>query len=106
MLPVPDSLISQNLDLYTLDRNGQLEKVSAERVKLDGEDCLRFRLNFLSCIGIAGNGTAFDDDYVSEETTSIISMSAVRSKAAPAPCQWGIGSIMLIGGVLCIFWKK
>ena len=106
VMPVPDSLISQNLTLYTLDRNGQLEQVPAERVKLDGEDCLRFRLNFLSCIGIAGNGTAFDDDYVSEETTSIISMSAVQSKATSSPIQWGIGSVMLIVGFLCIFWKK
>lgn len=106
-MPVPASLTSENLEVYTLDSNGQLEKVEAERVKVDGVDCLRFTVDYLSQIGVTGNGTAFNASYVVEETTNIVSMSAApEQQTNMLPIQWAISGVLLLGGIVCIFWKR
>lgn len=105
-LPVPESLASQNLVVYTFDRNGQLEEVEAERVKLDGVDSFRFTLNYISQIGVVGNGIGFDESYVLEETTSIVSMSSgPKQNEFYLPVQWIVGGILLLVGLFCIFGK-
>lgn len=106
-MPVPASLTSENLEVYTLDSNGQLEKVEAERVKVDGVDCLRFTVDYLSQIGVTGNGTTFDASYVVEETTNIVSMSAApKQQVNTLLIQWAISGVLLLSGIVCIFWKR
>ncbi len=56
VLPLPESLVGQELKLVTLDRNGQLEAVGVERVMLEGTECFRFRTTQLSLFGIYGVG--------------------------------------------------
>nr|WP_296485163.1 leucine-rich repeat domain-containing protein [uncultured Acetatifactor sp.] len=53
-LPVPENLKGQNLKLVTLDRNGQLEMLSVERVSINGVEAFQFRMNNVSMIGVCG----------------------------------------------------
>lgn len=107
-LPVPESLGAKNLKLYTLDRNGQLEELEVQRVKLDGVDSFRFSANFVSQIAVAGNGTDFDAAYVITETTSMISMSSGPMEAQNNfyVYQWGLCGVLLLVGTICIFKRK
>lgn len=105
-MPVPESLASNNLQLYTVDRNGQLEEVAVERIKLDGVDSFRFTVAYLSQIGVTSNGTNFDQSYVIEETTSIVSMSAAPTSQVPSiRWQWIVGSLLLLTGSICMIGK-
>ncbi len=56
VLPVPDALKGQELMLFALDGNGQLEKRAVELVDVDGVEAFRFETNYLSVIGICGGG--------------------------------------------------
>lgn len=58
VLPVPEELSGQELQLITVDRNGQLGALPAERVTLEGQEAVRFETNFLSVFGIYGSGAA------------------------------------------------
>ena len=53
-IPIPAELAGQELEVVTLDRNGQLETVDAERVILEETECLRLRLSHTGVIGIYG----------------------------------------------------
>lgn len=81
VLPVPDALRSQNLGLYTLDRNGQLEVLSVERVSYEGAECLRFKTNHLSLFGIYGTGEAGDGE-LQEIGVELTSLGAAPKEAA------------------------
>ena len=52
VLPVPDALKGQELTLFTLDGNGQLEKPAVELVDVDGVEAFRFETNHPSVIGV------------------------------------------------------
>lgn len=58
VLPVPDALKGQNLLLYTLDGNGQLERLSLELVNAGDVEAFRFETNHPSVIGLCGAGVA------------------------------------------------
>lgn len=64
VLPVPESLRGQELALFTLDRNGQLEIVAAERVTADGIESFRFQTSHLSLFGVCGIGKAESEAVV------------------------------------------
>ena len=53
-IPIPTELIGQELEVVTLDRNGQLETTDAERVILEDTECLKIRLSHTGMIGIYG----------------------------------------------------
>ncbi len=53
-LPIPEALRGHNIQLVTLDRNGQLEPLAADQISLDGAEALHFKLDFVSVIGIWG----------------------------------------------------
>ena len=53
-IPIPAEHAGQELEVVTLDRNGQLETVDAERVILEETECLRLRLSHTGVIGIYG----------------------------------------------------
>lgn len=59
-LPVPETFIRENVVVYSLDRNGQLELLPCERTLLDGVDAVTFQTNHISLIGIFGAGTGYE----------------------------------------------
>uniref|UniRef100_UPI004057C263 leucine-rich repeat domain-containing protein n=1 Tax=Acetatifactor sp. TaxID=1872090 RepID=UPI004057C263 len=76
MIPVPEALAQENIIVYTLDRNGQLEKLESTRVLLDGVDAISFKTTHLSLFGFCGDGSTYDAENILEITTTIESMSA------------------------------
>lgn len=56
VLPVPESLAGQEWRVFALDRNGQLEELTAQRMEVDGAEAVRFEMTFVSQIGICGKG--------------------------------------------------
>lgn len=76
VLPVPENLLGQELQMITVDRNGQLEVLSAERVMLEGKEAVRFETNFLSVIGIYGRGAADAGEELQEVNVTLDSFSA------------------------------
>ncbi len=58
VLPIPETLLGQELRVFTLDRNGQLEELKADRVQIDGMEAIQFRTDYLSLFGICGAGEA------------------------------------------------
>lgn len=76
VLPVPENLLGQELQMITVDRNGQLEVLSAERVMLEGKEAVRFETNFLSVVGIYGRGAADAGEELQEVNVALDSFSA------------------------------
>lgn len=76
VLPVPENLLGQELQMITVDRNGQLEVLSAERVMLEGKEAVRFETNFLSVVGIYGRGAADAGKELQEVNVALDSFSA------------------------------
>lgn len=106
-IPVPKILRTQNIQVYTMDRNGQLETVDATRVKVDGVDCFRFTTDYVSQYGVTGGGESFEGVTIIEETTSIVSMSEPPAQSGTKILpQMVISSALLLVGTICIFWKK
>lgn len=109
-MPVPDGMSGEGVKVVTLDRNGQLEQVNSERVRVDGKDCVRFYTSHLSLYGIYGDGAALEEDSIQEVTTLITSMSAAPEVSSPTKdipfrYTWILGGILLMIGTVCIFKK-
>lgn len=51
-LPKPNGILEENLQVVCLDEDGQLEKVDARIVKVDGQTCVQFQANRFSVYGI------------------------------------------------------
>lgn len=90
-LPIPEAMAAENIIVYTMDRNGQLEKLAAERVLLDGKEAIRFQMNQVSQIGICGDGNTYSAPEVLEIVTTLQSMS-------PAPGS--MGAVNSTGNIL------
>ncbi|MCM1186658.1 MAG: leucine-rich repeat domain-containing protein [Lachnoclostridium sp.] len=116
-MPVPDGLSGEGVRVVTLDRNGQLEQVSSERVRMDGRDYIRFYTSHLSLYGIYGDGAVLEENSIQEVTTLITSMAAApgssgtapevssAAKAIPYRFAWILSGILLVTGTVCIFRK-
>lgn len=116
-MPVPDGLLGEGVKVVTLDRNGQLEQVISERVRMDGRDYIRFYTNHLSLFGVYGDGAALEENSIQEVTTLISNMSAPpemsgaaserigAAKAIPYRGTWILSGILLVIGTICIFRK-
>lgn len=76
VLPVPENLLGQELQIITVDRNGQLDALSAERVMLDGKEAVRFETNFISMVGMYAKGTANAGEELREVNVTLDSFSA------------------------------
>lgn len=107
-MPVPAELSQEDVIVYTLDRNGQLEKLECERVSLDGADAVRFRTTHLSLFGICGAGSGYRTENIIEVSTTIQSMSkgpdATDSSKVTnsylSYVKWGLGAILLLVGIV------
>lgn len=107
-LPVPTALSQEDVIVYTLDRNGQLEKLDSERVSLDGVDAVRFQTTHLSLFGICGAGSGYRTEQIIEVSTTIQSMSEGPGSADSSMItnshlsyvKWGLGAILLLAGIV------
>lgn len=105
VLPLPESLSGQELEMVTLDRNGQLEAVGVERVMLDGVECFRFRTTHLSLFGVYGVGPG--ESEIREVNVSMNSMSAgpgglqsgESGKSTVLLLKFVLGAAMLVTGM-------
>ncbi|MCM1045155.1 MAG: leucine-rich repeat domain-containing protein [Candidatus Gastranaerophilales bacterium] len=101
-LPVPERFADMEVQMVVMDRNGQLEYIQAERLLVDGVDCVRFATNYLSVYGMFGSGDALDKEGLIEVTTTLNDMAAppaeVESVTAPHLFKWILGGLMLLTG--------
>jgi len=103
VLPLPESLVGQELKLVTLDRNGQLEAVGVERVMLEGTECFRFRTTHLSLFGIYGVGPSSSE--IREVSVYMNSYSAGPNERAESVnlvmiLKYVFGAAVLILGLM------
>lgn len=94
VLPVPDTLAGQELKMVTLDRNGQLEALGAERVSLDGTECFCFRTTHLSVFAVYGTGTAGEETVLREISVDLSGMSAASEGG-----ETNVGTVRLLVGI-------
>ncbi|MCH5342595.1 MAG: leucine-rich repeat domain-containing protein [Acetatifactor sp.] len=107
-LPVPERFAETGVQVVLLDRNGQLESVSAMRLLVDGVDCVRFDTNFLSVYGLYGDGTVLNTDYLIQTTTTLESMAAPPDAAVMGGSshlkiyRWLVGGLLLLAGMVLV----
>ncbi len=97
-LPVPPALAGQEVRLFGLDRNGQLEEMAVEIIRSDGETALRFSTNTLSQIAFCPTG-----NLAGEPVEASVDMGT--SLSAPPEAAAGIGVVWvkaLVGGAVLL----
>lgn len=65
-IPVPDTLQNQDIQILTLDQNGQLERVSGEIAETEAGMMIRFTTNHFSPYAFYGKGTMYAEAQVTE----------------------------------------
>lgn len=99
-LPVQDSFKGQELKVYTLDRNGQLELLNSKEVKVDGTDSVQFELDYVSDIAVCTTG-------IITEEISIVSMSGpvLKNNNPYSFIKWiWVAAVLIVG--MCFILKK
>lgn len=105
ILPLPEHLSGQKLQVLTLDRNGQTELLAAERVMMDGVESVRFQTNHLSPFGIYGLGMDDSQEELQEISVELISQSegpARKGSSVAAVSKMVISGLTLALGILLI----
>lgn len=107
-LPIEESFQNQELLVYTLDRNGQLERLESKKVRLDGVDSIQFETNYVSLFAVCPTGVLTD-------RVSILSLSGpndnsqineVATSSSPyAFVKWLAVALTLLTGV-CFALKR
>lgn len=100
ILPVPETLRGQELRLFTLDRNGQLEELDVGRVLADGVESFRFRTDHLSLFGLYGTGPAGDEELLEmEENSEPLSAAPAGTVHKLTKLRMPISVILTAGGI-------
>lgn len=105
ILPLPEHLSGQKLQVLTLDRNGQPELLAAERVMMEGVESVRFRTNHLSPFGIYGLGMDDSQEGLQEISVELTSQSegpVGKSGSVAAVSKMVVSGLALALGVLLI----
>lgn len=102
VLPVPVSLVGQELKMVTLDRNGQLETLGVERVMLEGTECFCFRTTHLSVFAVYGTGAVEEGAVLREINVDLSSMSEAPEGAETdiSTARLLIGACMMLTGLI------
>lgn len=107
-LPLSAEYRGKELKVVGLDRNGQLVAVDAERVLVEGEECLCLSVTQLSTFGIYCAGEAGDEPL---QTVSIALQADAPPSGAEAAAGTEIGfrvrrmlgcAMLLTGGAFCL----
>lgn len=99
VMPVPDQLSGQQLQILTLDRNGQPEILPAERVVMEGVEAFRFRTTHLSLFGIYGLGEADTQEEILELNVDTVSLSSAPVSDSREG-SFSIPKLAISGGLL------
>jgi len=91
VLPVPEALRGRKLRALSLDRNGQLEDLEAERVLAEGVESVQFRTDYVSQIAVYGIGGA-------EEDAMELNVAMEDFSAGPVGTAFSAGDGVLDGG--------
>ena len=104
ILPVPEGLSGQKLQVMTLDRNGQPELLAVERVMMEGVESVKFETNHLSPFGIYSLGYADVQEEVLELSVSMMSQSNGPDTMNNTNPVWKmfVSGLMLCVGILLI----
>ena len=104
ILPVPEGLSGQKLQVMTLDRNGQPELLAVERVMMEGVESVKFETNHLSPFGIYSLGYADVQEEVLELSVSMMSQSNDPDTMNNTNPVWKmfVSGLMLCVGILLI----
>lgn len=106
ILPLPESLSGQRLQVLTLDRNGQPELLAAERVMMEGVESVRFRTNHLSPFGIYSLGADDSQTELQELSVELTSQSEgpgiERGGSVASVSKMVISGLALALGILLI----
>ncbi len=77
LLPLTEDVAKKELHMVTLDRNGQLESVPCDRVRMDGEPYIRFVTEFISSYAIVASEQNYSgNEMLLEGTVSLRQMAA------------------------------
>lgn len=105
ILPLPEHLRGQKLQVLTLDRNGQPELLEAERVMIGGLESVRFRTNHLSPFGIYGLGMDDSQEGLQEISVELTSQSegpVEKGGSVAAVSKMVVSGLALALGILLI----
>lgn len=105
ILPLPEHLSGQKLQVLTLDRNGQPELLAAERVIMEGMESVRFRTNHLSPFGIYSLGMDDSQEGLQEISVELTSRSegpARKGGSVAAASKMVASGLALVLGILLI----
>jgi len=110
-LDVPEQLESQNIQIYTLDANGQLELVSFERAASQGTEQVRVQLKSISCLALCGDGSEYDSDDLLTEFTDFYSMSGGQfseenNSEIVYLLKWSVVILLFLTGLLLVVVRK
>ena len=75
-IPIPDSLKGQELNLLSLDRNGQPEFLNVERATIGGVEVFCFSTAYVSQVGVYSTGQSEAGEELLELSVELRSMSA------------------------------
>ena len=113
VLPLPDSLKGQELRIFRLDRNGQLEELETELVTIGGRRAVRYRTSFLSQISLCPTGklAAGEPMEISVEMKSLGAPPEALNGSVNGqvfPWKYPIAGVVLLTGILLILsgWNK
>jgi len=117
VMPAPESLGGQRLRLLALDRNGQLEDIPVERVLVDGNESIRFQVNYVSEFALYGTGAAGSGDLSQEIQVTMNQQASAPGRLSAegqllnhqdstdavwrSPAMW-VGCAMLITGFILL----
>lgn len=105
VLPLPEHLSGQKLQVLTLDRNGQPELLAAERVMMEGVESVRFQTNHLSPFGIYGLGMDDSQEGIQEISVELTSQSggpAAEGGSVAAVSKMVLSGLVLALGILLV----
>ncbi len=107
IMPVPESLTGQKLQILLLDRNGQPQLLKTERVEMDGRESLRFQTNYVSVFAVYGLGAADAREEVQELSVDMMSLSKapdaeVGGVSLPQAAKMIASGLLFTAGVVLI----
>ena len=77
IIPISEEIGKQQLSVVTLDRNGQLEAVPCDRIRMEGNPYIRFTTDYISDYAIIGSDEAYKgEEMLLEGTVNLRQMSA------------------------------
>ena len=77
IIPISEEMAKQQLSVVTLDRNGQLEAVPCDRVRMEEQPYIRFTLDYVSDVALIGSDQEYKgDEMLLEGTVNLRQMSA------------------------------